>query len=78
MCTRQDQLFSQTKADFPTFALCLVDDYSRASRVMPLRAKYDAPVEFEKWATMMQDGTGEEDQIRHVRQCKGAGSGKDE
>jgi len=24
---------------------------------MPLRAKSDAPVEFEKWATMMQDGT---------------------
>jgi len=24
---------------------------------MPLRAKSDAPVESEKWATMMQDGT---------------------
>jgi len=23
----------------------------------PLRARYDPPVEFEKWATMMQNGT---------------------
>jgi len=35
-----------------------MDDYSRASWVLPLRAKLDAPVEFEKWAAMMQNGTG--------------------
>jgi transposase InsO family protein len=34
-----------------------MDDYSQASWVF-LRAKSDAPVEFEKWATMMQKGTG--------------------
>ena len=35
----------------------LIDDYSRASWVLSLRANPDAPVEFGKWATMMQNGT---------------------
>jgi len=40
------------------YGFVLMDDYSRASWVLPLRAKSDAPVEFEKWAAMMQNGTG--------------------
>ena len=35
-----------------------MDDYSRASWVLPLRAKSDAPVEFEKWLDLLQNGTG--------------------
>ena len=40
------------------YGFVLMDDYSRASWVLPLRAKSDAPVEFKKWATMMENGTG--------------------
>jgi hypothetical protein len=40
------------------YGFILVDDYSRAGWVLPLRAKSDAPVEFEKWATMIQNGAG--------------------
>ena len=40
------------------YGFILVDDYSRAGWVLPLRAKSDAPIEFEKWATMIQNGAG--------------------
>ena len=40
---------------FPYFVL--MDDYSRASWVLLLRAKSDAPVKFEKWVKMMENGT---------------------
>ena len=32
-------------------------DYSRASWALPLRAKPDAPAEFEVWAAKMENGT---------------------
>jgi len=35
-----------------------MDDYSRASWGLPLRVKSDVSVEFEKRATVMQNGTG--------------------
>jgi hypothetical protein len=40
------------------YGFILMDDYSRASWVLFLRAKSDAPVEFEKWVRRMQNGTG--------------------
>jgi hypothetical protein len=33
-----------------------MDDYSRASWVLPLRAKSDTPAVFEIWAVMMGNG----------------------
>jgi hypothetical protein len=33
-----------------------MDDYSRASWVLPLRAKSDTPAQFEIWAMMMGNG----------------------
>jgi len=41
-----------------TYGSILVDDYSLAGSVLPLREKSDAPIEFEKWATMVQNGAG--------------------
>ena len=40
------------------YRFVLMDDYSRASWVLPLRAKSDAPAEFEVWAANMENGTG--------------------
>jgi len=40
------------------YGFVLMDDYSRASWVLPLRAKSDAPAEFEVWAAKMENGTG--------------------
>ena len=39
------------------YGFILVDNYSRAGWVLPLRAKSDAPVEFEKWVALIQNGT---------------------
>ena len=41
------------------YGFVLMNDYSRASWVLLLRAKSDALVEFEKWANLMQNGTGQ-------------------
>ena len=40
------------------YGLVLMDEYSRASWVLPLRAKSDAPAESEVWAAKMENGTG--------------------
>ena len=40
------------------YGLVLMDDYSRASWVLLLRAKSDAPTEFEVWAARMENGMG--------------------
>ena len=40
------------------YDVILVDDYMCAGWVLPLRAKLDAPTEFERWATMIQNGEG--------------------
>jgi hypothetical protein len=40
------------------YRFLLIDDYSRASWVLPLRAKSDAPVEFEKWAKKVENDRG--------------------
>ena len=40
------------------YGFVLMDDYSRASWVLLLRAKSDAPVEVEKWVNLMEKGTG--------------------
>ena len=40
------------------YGLLLMDNYSNASWVLPLRAKADAPAEFEVWAAKMENGTG--------------------
>jgi hypothetical protein len=40
------------------YGFLLIDDYSRASWVLPLRAKSDAPVEFEKWAKKVENDCG--------------------
>ncbi len=39
------------------YGFVLMDDYSRASWVLPLRAKSDAPADFEIWAAKMENGT---------------------
>lgn len=39
------------------YGFVLMDDYSRASWVLPLRAKSDAPTAFEAWAALMENGT---------------------
>jgi hypothetical protein len=39
------------------YGFVLMVDYSRASWVLPLRAKLDAHVEFEKWLNFLQNGT---------------------
>ena len=39
------------------YGFVLMDDYSRASWVLPLRAKSDAPTEFAKWANLVENGT---------------------
>jgi hypothetical protein len=41
------------------YGFVLMDDYSRASWVLLLRAKSDAPIEFEKWLNLLQNGTGQ-------------------
>ena len=38
------------------YGFVLMDDYSRASWELPLRAKSDAPVEFVKWVKMIENG----------------------
>ena len=40
------------------YGFVLMDDYSPASWVLPLRAKSDAHIEFEVWAAEMENGTG--------------------
>src|SRR5258706_5719515 len=39
------------------YGFVLMDDYSRASWVLPLKAKSDAPIAFEAWAVLMENGT---------------------
>ena len=39
------------------YRFVLMDDYSRASWVLLLRAKSDAPIEFKKWVNLMENGT---------------------
>ena len=39
------------------YRFVLMDDYSCASWVLPLRAKSDTPAEFEVWAVKMENGT---------------------
>ena len=39
------------------YGFVLMDDYSRASWVLLLRAKSDAPIEFKKWVNLMENGT---------------------
>ena len=39
------------------YGFVLMDDYSRASWVLPSRAKSDAPAAFEAWAAKMENGT---------------------
>ena len=39
------------------YGFVLMDDYSRASWVLPLRTKSNAPAEFEVWAAKMENGT---------------------
>ena len=38
------------------YGIVLMDNYSQASWVLLLRAKSDAPVEFERWAKLMEMG----------------------
>jgi hypothetical protein len=40
------------------YRFVLMNNYSRASWVLPLRAKSDAPAKFEVWATRIENGTG--------------------
>ena len=39
------------------YRFVLMDDYSHASWVLPLRAKSDAPTAFKAWAVLMENGT---------------------
>ena len=39
------------------YGFVLIDEYSRASRVLTLRAKSDASIELEIWAAKMENGT---------------------
>ena len=40
------------------YRFVLMDDYSHASWVLPLRVKSDVPTEFKVWAVKMENGMG--------------------
>ena len=52
----------------------LMHDSSRPSWVLPLKAKSDAPIEFERWDNLTENGIGRNVKTVYVRQRKGAGS----